>query len=61
MIYNYTSNTYQFKQIITQVAMIIGLLSLIILFLGMISPVGKFTILQFLTVAQMAYFGALQF
>ena len=61
MIYNYTISTYKLKHIITQIALIIGILSLVMVFLGMFSPVGKFTIYQSLTIVQMAYFGLLQF
>lgn len=61
MIYNYSVSTYQLKHNITLFALIIGILSLVMVFLGFFSPFGKFTIFQTLTVVQMAYFGLLQF
>ena len=61
MIYNYSASTYQLKNIIAQIGLVIGVLSLILVFVGMFSPVGKFTIFQTLSLVQMAYFGALQF
>lgn len=61
MLYNYSLGTYQFKQAITTIGTMIGILLFIIVFLGMCSPIGKFIIFQALTVVQMTYFGLIQF
>lgn len=61
MLYNYPSSTYQLKSTVESVSFVVGLLALVLVLLGLLSPVGKFTIVQSLTVIQMVFFGAVQF
>jgi hypothetical protein len=61
LLYNYGQDIYKLKKVITNASLVIGVLALVIVYLGLFSPVGKFTLLQTLTVIQVAYFSAFQF
>ncbi len=61
LLYNYGQDIYKFKKLINNIGLIVGVLALVIVYLGMFSPVGKFTFVQIISVVQVAYFSALQF
>ena len=60
-LYDYPADTYKTQSLIDTLSRIIGVLSLILAFLGFIVPAGKLIVLEMLAVIQIAYFSLLEF
>ena len=60
-LYDYPVDTYRTQSLIDTLSRIIGVLSLMLAFLGFIVPAGKLIVLEMLAVIQIAYFSLLEF
>lgn len=60
-LYDYPPATYKTQSVIETLSRIVGILSLILAFLGFIVPAGKLIVLEMLAVVQIGYFSLLEF
>ena len=61
MLYNYSESTYRFAKGVEKLAMVIGVVVMALLFVGVVVPAGKLSVLNMTVVCQIVYFSLLQF